>query len=112
MTTQYALHHLDDVWKLVALQRIARALKPQGTLLLKDVVYSCAAADLHGTVDAWLDWMQAERGYSREENVTHVRDEHSTFAWIMEGLLQQAGFRIQSKSYARGVYASYVAQKA
>ena len=112
VTTQYALHHLNDFWKLVALQRIALALKPSGTLLLKDVVYSCEPCQIQETVEGWLKWMQEERGYSREENVTHVRDEHSTFTWIMEGLLERAGLRIKSKSYARGVYASYVAEKA
>lgn len=112
VTTQYALHHLNDFWKLVALQRIERALKPNGRLLLRDVVYSCAAADLQPTIDAWLTWMQEERGYSRAENVTHVRDEHSTFAWILEGLMQQAGLRILSRTCARGVYATYLACKA
>lgn len=112
VTTQYALHHLNDVWKLVALQRVARALKPGGTLLLRDVVYSCEPDALQQTVDDWLTWMQQERGYSREENVTHVRDEHSTFAWIMEGLIEKAGLTIRSRHYARGVYATYVAVKA
>jgi ubiquinone/menaquinone biosynthesis C-methylase UbiE len=110
-TTQYALHHLNDFWKLVALQRIWHALKPGGTLLLRDVVYSCHPSELQQTVDAWLKWMQEERGYSREENVTHVRDEHSTFAWVMEGLLERAGFRLASTKYARGVYATYIAQR-
>ncbi len=112
VTTQYALHHLNDFWKLVALQRIALALRPGGTLLLKDVVYSCDPGQVQQTVEAWLQWMQQERGYSRDENVTHVRDEHSTFAWIMEGLIERAGLRIESRTYARGVYASYVAVKA
>jgi putative AdoMet-dependent methyltransferase len=111
VTTQYALHHLNDVWKVVALQRIHRALKPGGKLLLKDVVYSCEPDELSPTIEAWLTWMQQERGYSREENVAHVRDEHSTFAWIMEGLIERAGLRITDKTTARGVYASYVAVK-
>ncbi len=110
-TTQYALHHLNDFWKLVALQRIWRALRPGGTLLLRDVVYSCHPAELKQTVDAWLQWMHEERGYSREENVTHVRDEHSTFAWVLEGLLERAGFSLVSAKYTRGVYATYVAQR-
>ena len=111
VTTQYALHHLNDFWKLVALQRIAAALKPGGMLLLRDVVFSCHPTELRETVDAWLRWMQDERGYSRQENATHVREEHSTFSWVMEGLLERAGFRILSAKYARGVYATYIAQR-
>ena len=109
--TQYALHHLNDFWKLVALQRIHAALKPGATFMLRDVVYSCHPSEIKQTVDAWLTWMQEERGYSRDENVTHVRDEHSTFAWVMEGLLERAGFRVQQARYARGVYATYICQR-
>jgi ubiquinone/menaquinone biosynthesis C-methylase UbiE len=110
-TTQYALHHLSDFWKLIALQRIHQCLKPGGTFMLRDVVYSCHPSDLKNTVDAWLQWMQEERGYSREENVTHVRDEHSTFAWVIEGLLERAGFQVQQARFARGVYATYICRR-
>lgn len=110
-TTQYALHHLNDFWKLVALQRIRAALKPGSTFMLRDVVYSCPPTELKETVDAWLAWMQEERGYSRDENVAHVRDEHSTFAWVMEGLLERAGFVIEQARYARGVYATYICRR-
>lgn len=57
-TTQYALHHLNDFWKLIALQRIHSVLKPGGTFMLRDVVYSCHPSELKDTVDAWLRWMQ------------------------------------------------------
>lgn len=110
-TTQYALHHLNDFWKLIALQRISSALKPGGTFMLRDVIYSCHPNDLKSTVDSWLRWMQEERGYSRDENVTHVRDEHSTFAWVIEGLLERAGLQVLSAKYARGVYATYICKR-
>lgn len=111
-STQYALHHLNDFWKLIALQRIHSALRPGASFMLRDVVYSCQPGDLKETVDAWLRWMQEERGYSRDENVTHVRDEHSTFAWVIEGLLERAGFQILEARFARGVYATYVCRRA
>ena len=110
-TSQYALHHLNDFWKLIALERVFAVLKPGGTLLLRDVVYSCHASELKDTVDSWLRWMQEERGYSRDENVTHVRDEHSTFSWEMEGFLERAGFQMLSSRFARAVYATYIAQR-
>lgn len=111
VTTQYALHHLNDVWKGVALQRLHAVLKPGGRLLLRDVVYSCEPSDLKATLDAWLHWMQAERGYSRAENLTHVRDEHSTYAWILEGLIERAGFVVDEARHARGVYATYLCRR-
>ena len=111
VTTQYALHHLNDFWKLVALRRIHHSLKAGGLLFLRDIVFSCEPAELTETVESWLKWMQAERGYTREENATHVREEHSTFSWVMEGLLERAGFEVGTPKYTRGVYATYVAQK-
>jgi hypothetical protein len=74
-------------------------------------VLACQPGELKATVDAWLQWMQQERGYSREENVMHVRDEHSTFAWVLEGLIERAGFRMLSARFARGVYATYIVQR-
>jgi epoxyqueuosine reductase len=35
-----------------------------------------------------------ESNYMAEETVVHVRDEFSTWGWVMEGLLERAGFRI------------------
>ena len=110
-TTQYALHHLNDFWKLIALQRIYTCLKPGGVFLLRDVVFSCHPSELANTVDAWLRWMQEERGYTRAENVAHVREEHSTFAWVMEGLIERAGFRLMNSRFSRGVYATYIVQR-
>jgi SAM-dependent methyltransferase len=36
--TRNALHHLSDFWKAVALERIARLLRPGGALRLRDLV--------------------------------------------------------------------------
>jgi len=86
-------------------------LKPGAAFMRRDVVYSCHPSELKATVDAWLRWMQEERGYSRDENITHVRDEHSTFAWVMDGLLERAGFQVLQARFARGVYATYICRR-
>jgi ubiquinone/menaquinone biosynthesis C-methylase UbiE len=110
ITSQFALHHLPDFWKSEALVRMRAALRPSGRLLLRDVVFSCSADRMAETVEAWANWMTAQTGYSRAEVATHVRDEHSTFGWIMEGLIERAGFRLLSVDYEMGVYARYLAQ--
>jgi SAM-dependent methyltransferase len=38
--SRYALHHLPDFWKAIALSRLADMLRPGGVLRLWDVVYS------------------------------------------------------------------------
>ncbi|MGE0237997.1 MAG: class I SAM-dependent methyltransferase [Parvibaculaceae bacterium] len=111
VTTKFALHHLPDQWKGVALDRMAKALKPGGILFIRDVVFSCHPADLPTTAEAWIAWMLANTGYDRATVACHLRDEHSTYGWIMEGLITQAGFDLLSAEYSNGVYADYLARK-
>jgi putative AdoMet-dependent methyltransferase len=40
VVSQFALHHLPDFWKQVALLRISEMLKPEGNVYIKDIVYS------------------------------------------------------------------------
>lgn len=109
MTTKFALHHLPDQWKGVALDRMANSLKLGGKLFIRDVVFSCTSSELPLTAEAWIDWMLANTGYDRATVACHLRDEHSTYGWIMEGLIKQAGLQIVSANYSDGVYADYLA---
>lgn len=111
ITTKFALHHLPDQWKGVALDRLAKVLKPGAKLFIRDVVFSCRSAELPETAESWIDWMLANTGYDRATVACHLRDEHSTYGWIMEGLIKQAGLDLVSAEYSNGVYADYVARK-
>ncbi len=109
ITTKFALHHLPDQWKGVALDRLARALTPGGKLFIRDVVFSCTSAELPETAESWIGWMLENTGYDRATVACHIRDEHSTYGWIMEGLIKQAGLELTSAEYSNGVYADYIA---
>lgn len=111
MTTKFALHHLPDQWKGVALDRMARALKPGARLFIRDIVFSCTPSELPQIAEAWIDWMLANTGYDRATVARHLRDEHSTYGWIMEGLIKQAGLMLVSAQYSNGVYADYIATR-
>ena len=39
---------------------------------------------------------------------SHIRDEYSTYDWVMEEFLARAGFRIDSAGYADGFTATYL----
>jgi hypothetical protein len=53
-----------------------------------------------------------EHGWTRAELEQHLREEHSTFTWLFEPLLEQAGFEIATRDYgAVGAYADYVCLK-
>lgn len=109
ITSKFALHHLPDQWKGVALDRLAEALKPGAKLFLRDVVFSRPSAELPDIAEAWIAWMLANTGYDRAAVARHIRDEHSTYGRIMEGLIEQAGLELLSAEYSNGVYADYLA---
>jgi SAM-dependent methyltransferase len=95
--SRFALHHLPDFWKAIALQRMAGMLRPGGHLRLSDVVYGFDASEAHGRIEAWIETnvsTDVESGWTRAELAEHVRDEHSTFTWLLEPMIERAGFEI------------------
>lgn len=114
VSSRHALHHLPDFWKALALERIAAMLRPGGVLRLLDLVYSFDPSDAGEAVEAWLAGATDDpaRGWTRAELETHLREEHSTFAWLLEPMLERAGFAIRDARYDRGVYAAYTCVKA
>lgn len=113
IVTQFALHHLPDFWKAIALRKMNQLLKVGGSLYLRDVVYSFDSDASQQAIDEWIDKVASNQddGFSREEFEAHVRDEFSTFGWIIEGLLQRTGFNIQKAEYTAPTYASYLCIK-
>jgi SAM-dependent methyltransferase len=109
-----ALHHLPDAWKAVALRRVANLLRPGGTLVLRDIVYFCNPGELEHVLETWFDSAPADAGdgWTRAELEAHVRDEYSTFTWLLEPMLQHAAFEIRESWYSDSrTYARYVCVK-
>ena len=113
--SRFALHHLPDFWKAIALGRIAEILRPGGVLRLSDVVYSFPVADAEQRIEAWItETMSAdvERGWTRAEIAEHVRDEHSTFTWLLEPMIKAAGFELIDIDYsASDMLARYLCRR-
>jgi ubiquinone/menaquinone biosynthesis C-methylase UbiE len=108
-----ALHHLPDFWKAVALERVSNMLRPQGILRLCDIVFDFPPGEAGRWIEQWLGGAASrpELGWTRAELETHVRDEYSTFSWLLEPMLRQAGFEIESVEHRRRVYADYVCRR-
>ncbi|GAA4631190.1 class I SAM-dependent methyltransferase [Actinoallomurus vinaceus] len=111
--TRHALHQLPDFWKAVALDRVARLLRPGGVLLLRDLIYDFAPAEADEVFGRWLDGAVDDpaRGYTREDYAEHIRTEHSTFRWLLEPMLTRAGFEIAGAEFSRSVYGAYTCVK-
>jgi SAM-dependent methyltransferase len=113
--TRNALHHLPDFWKVVALQRIANVLVDGGVLRLRDLVFSFPPEDAEAGVGDWIASHASDdpaTGWTTAELEAHLRDEHSTFTWLLEPMLDRAGFQIVDAQYAPvGAYAAYTCVK-
>jgi SAM-dependent methyltransferase len=109
--SRLALHHLPDFWKVVALERVRRILRRGGLLRLWDVVYDMEPGEVEARVEAWCatggDGVEGE--WSRAELEEHVRDEHSTFTWLLEPMLERCGFAItRAERSPDGIFAAYL----
>ena len=103
------LHHLPDFWKLAGLKRLAQMCKPGGKLYLFDVVFSFDMNDYESRLAQWVKSTDERIGMMFAEEVKiHVREEYSTFDWIMEGFLERAGFIIETANYGNDLMAAYL----
>jgi SAM-dependent methyltransferase len=113
--SRFALHHLPDFWQAIALRRIADMLRPGGVLRLSDVVYSFEPADAERYIEAWITETisaDVEYGWTRAEVAEHVRDENSTFTWLLEPMIERAGFEIAEATYSTSrMLAQYLCTK-
>jgi SAM-dependent methyltransferase len=105
-----ALHHLPDFWKAIALERIARLLQPGGVFLLRDIVYSFEPDEADDAIASWLASAPGDpaKGWTADQLAEHVREEHSTFTWLLEPMLERAGFEIRERWVSPNrAYAAY-----
>jgi hypothetical protein len=91
------------------------AARPGGVFRLSDVVYSFAPQEADERIESWIsDNMSADvdGGWTRAEMAEHVRDEHSTLTWLLEPLIERAGFDIVDADFSSDqMLASYVCAK-
>jgi ubiquinone/menaquinone biosynthesis C-methylase UbiE len=113
MVSVAVLHHLPDFWKLVGLKRAEKMLGPRGRLYLFDVVFPSNMVDYVACFEGWIQSMAEKVGADfAAEAETHIRDEYSTYDWVMEGFLERAGFQIDRAEYADGLGATFLCTKA
>jgi ubiquinone/menaquinone biosynthesis C-methylase UbiE len=109
--SRYALHHLPDFWKALALQRLRQIVRRGGILRLSDVVYHFEPSEAIDRLDAWCATLsdRPEDGWTRADLEEHIRDEHSTFTWLLEPMIERSRFQIEEAVYSSdGIFAQYV----
>ncbi len=96
--SQLALHHLPDLWKLTALRRVARSIRMGGKFYLRDVIYPTGVPDYDAYFAGLIAGVRREGGDElANATIMHIREEYSTFGWVIEEMLRQAGFAVQNR---------------
>jgi 2-polyprenyl-3-methyl-5-hydroxy-6-metoxy-1,4-benzoquinol methylase len=111
IVSEFTLHHLPDFWKAVALSRIYAALKPGANFYLRDIVFVSMPDGGERSVEQWADFNIKNHDFARDSVVTHMRDEYSTFGWVMERMLTEVGFTLVSADYHAPLHGTYLLQK-
>ncbi|WP_439488010.1 hypothetical protein [Algoriphagus sp.] len=105
----YTLLNLSK-WKGIALERLHKMLAYGGSLYIKDVVIEKENSTRN--IQAFIGRQELLGGdFLRDDAEVHFREEFSTYDWILDGLLERAGFKILSKELYDGVIAEYLCVK-
>jgi 2-polyprenyl-3-methyl-5-hydroxy-6-metoxy-1,4-benzoquinol methylase len=111
VVSEFTLHHLPDFWKAVAMARIYNALKPGACFFLRDIVFVSMPDGSERDVEAWAEFNIKNHGFARDSVVTHMRDEYSTFGWVIERMLTDVGFTLISADYHAPLHGAYLLRK-
>ena len=111
IVSEFTLHHLPDFWKAVAMSRIFAALKPGANFYLRDIVFVSMPDGSERNVEQWADFNVKNHDFARDNVVAHMRDEYSTFGWVMERMLTEVGFTLLSADYHAPLHGTYLLQK-
>ena len=111
IVSEFALHHLPDFWKAVAVSRVFGALKPGASFYLRDIVFVSLPDGGERDVEEWADFNIKNHDIPRDIVVTHMRDEYSTFGWVMERMLAEVGFTLVSADYHAPLHGTYLLRK-
>jgi len=107
-----ALHHLPDFWKSVAFLKMNDILKPGGKLYLFDVIFTFDPKCHENIIENMVENMRNVAGDSMaDEAEIHIKDEFSTYDWVIERLFEKTGFSIDSKEIESENYVSYICSK-
>jgi ubiquinone/menaquinone biosynthesis C-methylase UbiE len=110
--TKAALHHLPDFWKQVALINMNKMLKNGGVFYIFDIIFGFPPSEYKKRIDTWISNFVKHAGPDFQSEVeTHIRDEYSTFRWIIDGMIERAGFKIVKCQSNDGIVTEYYCEK-
>jgi SAM-dependent methyltransferase len=114
-TGQFALAAAEVCRRVVAVDVSPVMLAPLAEKVAAGGFDNVEPAAAERRIDAWIEQTTSagvEEGWTRSELAEHVRDEHSTFTWLLEPMIERAGFAIADATYSPdGIFARYLCTK-
>lgn len=108
--TSFSLHHLPDFWKGVALKRMYNMLNSLGILYIQDIVIS--EENCINNINSFIQSQEELGGeFLKIDAIEHFRDEFSTYDWVLDGMLERTGLKIESKESFLGLVCRYKCAK-
>ena len=105
-------HHLPDFWKMIALDRLSKMIKKNGLLYIKDVVFSFDLKDYKNCFNKMIDFLKENSGEDlANEGKIHIKEEYSTFDWVLDEMFEKTGFEIINKQKESEMFAVYICRK-
>jgi len=109
VVSEFTLHHLPGFLEAVALARFFTALKPGANFYLRRHRVSSHADGVERDVEQWADF-RSEHDFERE-NVSPYARRISTFGWVIERMLTDVGFTLESAIITRRWHGTYLLRK-
>jgi hypothetical protein len=88
-------------------------MRPGGVLRLRDLIYDFRPAEAAKVFQRWFEYAASDPadGYTAQDYAEHIRTEFSTFRWLLERMLAEAGFEIESAEFEDRLYGAYTCIK-
>ena len=107
-----AFHHLPDFWKVIALLKMGKILKVNGILFLSDVIFSFEPTEYASEVNTFLNGIKINTDAEfYNDGILHIKEEFSTFDWLMDEMFEHTGFNILNKLKYSKTNIDYVGSK-
>jgi hypothetical protein len=81
--------------------------------LLRDLVFNFDLTEAEPHIDEWLAEAATDpaSGWTAEELATHLQQEYSTFSWLLEPMLEAAGFEIVERDLPHFAFSVYLCRR-
>lgn len=86
-------------------------LRPNGTFYLWDATFSFPPSEATRELQRWVDAARESDSFTPEEFETHIREEFSTYSWILAGMLERVGLHIVEHNIASPTHADFLCRR-